>query len=82
MQSQMLLRNQPGSDPRAKVGVQKLGDLSRADVLSTLQEAAREDRDGVCVCLDQVCHHLRELLLLLQGRYLPLLVREEGVEGM
>jgi len=70
----MLLGYQSGPNPSAQMLVQKYGNFFRADVLPTLQEPPRQHRNGVCVCVYQVCHDLRELNLLIQARDLPFLV--------
>lgn len=78
----MLLSNQPGSNPRPQMLVQKLGHIRRTDVLSTLQKPTGKYRYGFRMRLYQICHDLCELDLIFQRVDLPLLVRQQSGEGM
>lgn len=47
--------------------VQEACHIIGADVLSGLQEAPGQYAYGICVCLHEISHDLRELDLILQG---------------
>lgn len=62
--------------------VQKFGHVHRTDVFSTFQKPTGENWYGICMRLYQICHDFCELDLIFQCVYLPLLIREQGGEGM
>ncbi len=70
----MLLGYESGPNPRPQMLIQKYGNFFRADVLPALQEPPRQHGNGIGVGLNQVCHDLRELYLLIEARHLPFLV--------
>lgn len=62
--------------------VEESGHVCWTDVFPALEESPREDRYRICVRLYEVGHYLCELDFLFQGVDLPLLVREQGGEGV
>lgn len=62
----VLLGNEPGADARAQVLVQEAGDLGRANVPPALEEALRQDGDGVGVGVDQLGQDFSEADLILE----------------
>lgn len=82
IQRQVLFRYQPRAYPRAQMRIQEPRHLNRINIPSALQEPAREDRDGIRVGLHQIRQHICELPLFFQGCDLPLLVGEQGGQGM
>lgn len=82
IQRQMLLRYQPRADPRAQMRIQEPRHLNRINIPSALQKPARENRDGIRVGMHQIRQHICELPLFFQGCDLPLLVGEQGGQGM
>nr|POE94562.1 hypothetical protein CFP56_16802 [Quercus suber] len=66
VQRDVLLGDQARADARAQMLVQETRDFLGRDVFACLEEAAREDGDGVVVRQHQVRHDFRELDLVLQ----------------
>ena len=64
------------------MGIQEPCYICGADVFSTLQEAPSKNWNGICMRLYKVRKHIAELIFLLESSDAPLLVREEGRQGM
>lgn len=78
----MLLSNQARPNPGPQMLIQEPGHIPRADVFPTLQKPTGQYGYGIRMCLDQICHHFRELDLILERVDLPLLVGEQSGEGV
>ena len=82
VQSDMLLRNQPRPDPRPQMLIQEPRHIPRTDVFPALKETPRKYWYGICMRLHEICHHFCELDFIFERGDLPLLVREQGGEGV
>jgi len=74
----VLLGDEACADACAEVLVQEPGHLDGVDVSSGLEEAAREDGDGVTVRLDEVGKDGGELNFVIESGDLLLVVGQEG----
>lgn len=69
VESDVLLGDEPGSDPGPQVAVKEARHLLRGDVSAALEEALCQDGDGVGMCGDELGEDLREADLVLGRCY-------------
>ena len=62
--------------------IQKSRHIPRIDIFPTLKETPRQDWYSVCMRLHEICHHFCELDFIFQRVDLPLLVGQQGGEGV
>ena len=77
MQGYVLLSYEPSPNPRPKMLIQEFCDLGWTDIFPALQESPSQNRYGIRMGLDQVCHDLGELTFIFQGCDPSLLVGKQ-----